>query len=103
MLLSDYTDFTRTTAIYPKAQALEYLGLGLVSEAGEVAGKLKKRIRDGAMNVDDLAAEIGDVYWYLSRLCDEIGIAPGTVLRKNADKLSDRQQRGKLQGSGDNR
>lgn len=101
MLLSNYTEFTRTTAIYPKEQALEYLGLGLVSEAGEVAGKLKKRIRDGAMDVDALAAEIGDVYWYLSRLCDEIGIAPGTILRQNMEKLSSRKERGTIGGSGD--
>lgn len=101
MLLSNYTEFTRTTAIYPKEQALEYLGLGLVSEAGEVAGKLKKRIRDGAVDVDALAAEIGDVYWYLSRLCDEIGIAPGTILRQNMEKLSSRKERGTIGGSGD--
>lgn len=103
MLLSDYTAFTRTTAIYPKDKALEYLGLGLVSEAGEVAGKLKKRIRDGKMDVDALVAEIGDVYWYLSRLCDELGVAPGTVLRKNMEKLSSRKERGTLSGSGDTR
>lgn len=101
MLLSEYTEFTRSTAIYPKEQALEYLGLGLVSEAGEVAGKLKKRIRDGAMSVDDLVAEMGDVYWYMSRLCEEIGVAPGTVLRRNADKLLSRKERGTLRGSGD--
>lgn len=101
MLLSDYTEFSRTTAIYPKEQALNYLGLGLTSEAGEVAGKLKKIIRDGTSDVDALVAEIGDVYWYLSRLCDEIGVAPGTVLRKNMEKLSSRQQRNTLQGSGD--
>ena len=51
MQLTDYQVWTRTTAIYPKEKALDYLGLGLCSEAGEVAGKLKKKIRDGGIDV----------------------------------------------------
>ena len=46
MTNDEYLQFTRTTAIYPKDRELEYLGLGLASEAGEVCGKLKKVIRD---------------------------------------------------------
>ena len=54
MKLNDYQVFTRTTAIYPKDKADVYLALGLASESGEVAGKLKKHIRDGVLNLDSM-------------------------------------------------
>lgn len=68
-----YVEFTRTTAIYPKDRAITYLMLGLISEVGEVAGKVKKRIRDGELSVPTSAivSEIGDCLWYLARLEDE--------------------------------
>lgn len=103
MLLNDYQKFTRTTAIYPKEQALTYLGLGLASEAGEVAGKLKKMIRDGGVNVLALQDELGDVFWYLARLCDETNIDAESLLSRNKEKLESRLARGVLGGSGDNR
>lgn len=103
MNANEYQNWTRTTAIYPKDRALEYLGLGLTSEAGEVAGKLKKRIRDGGVDVMSLIDEIGDVYWYLARLCDEIGFSTESVLKRNFDKLEDRKNRNVIKGSGDNR
>lgn len=103
MNANEYQNWTRTTAIYPKDRALDYLGLGLTSEAGEVAGKLKKRLRDGGINVLSLIDEIGDVYWYLARLCDEIGFSTETVLQRNFDKLEDRKNRNVIGGSGDNR
>ena len=55
----EYQEKAKATAIYPKKDALPYLSLGLVSEAGEVAGKIKKLIRDGTQS--DVASEIGDV------------------------------------------
>lgn len=103
MNANEYQNWTRTTAIYPKNSALEYLGLGLASEAGEVAGKLKKRIRDGGIDVMSLIDEIGDVYWYLARLCDEIGFSTEGVLKRNFDKLEDRKNRNVIKGSGDKR
>ena len=103
MMLEDYTIFTRSTAIYPKDRSLDYLGLGLTSEAGEVAGKLKKRIRDGGVDVMSVIDEIGDVFWYAVRLCDELGIPADECITRNWMKLKDRQERNKLGGSGDNR
>ena len=99
----DYQDFAETTAIYPEDKALEYLALGLTSEAGEVAGKVKKLVRDGEMSVEDLAKELGDVVWYVAQLCTELDLYFSEVMGLNVEKLSDRLVRGKIGGSGDNR
>lgn len=101
--IDTYQEFTRSTAIYPKEKALEYLALGLASEAGEVAGKLKKLIRDGNIKKKDLMAEVGDVLWYSVRLLDELGYTASACLIHNRDKLIDRSNRSVIQGSGDNR
>ena len=97
------------TAIFPKRQALEYLALGLTSEAGEVAGKVKKIIRDGA-DIEDyelkkiaIAAEIGDVIWYCAMLAKEVGVPLNHIMKENLKKLHGRKVRGTLHGSGDNR
>jgi NTP pyrophosphatase (non-canonical NTP hydrolase) len=103
MKLSDYQIFTRSTAIYPKHRILEYLGLGIASEAGEIAGKIKKQIRDDVDLKDQIRAELGDVFWYACRLCDELGFDAEDVIEENKKKLEDRQKRNVLGGSGDNR
>jgi len=107
-----YQKQTRETAIYPSSSAIEYLTLGLASEAGEVAGKVKKLIRDAevcqlpAMPEDAkeaIASEIGDVLWYCARLADEIGFSLSEIAEGNMDKLLSRKARGALKGSGDDR
>lgn len=103
MTLNEYQQQTKLTAIYPKNQAIPYLALGLTSEAGEVAGKIKKQIRDGGVEVMGTIDEIGDVFWYLARLCDELGFDAEDVLQRNWAKLSDRKERGVIGGSGDKR
>jgi len=97
------------TAIFPKHQAMEYLTLGLTGEAGEIANKVKKFIRDGATKDEYLAKrieigyEIGDVLWYCAVLAEELDMNLGHIMEKNLEKLHDRKKRGKLSGSGDNR
>jgi len=104
-----YQDGACSTAIYPKHQAMEYLSLGLVGEAGEIANKVKKFIRDGAGPEEfvqkkiDLAYEVGDVLWYCAVLLDELEMDLGHVMENNLQKLAGRKARGKLGGSGDNR
>ena len=103
-----YLEFTRSTAIYPKDRELEYLTLGLTSEAGEVAGKVKKVIRDNngvvtPIGKQQLVDELGDVCWYLTRLCDYFDISLTELLECNFQKLSARKNKGTIQGSGDNR
>ena len=108
MHLNDYLDATNQTAIYPEAGTgsdleLYYLSLGLTSEAGEVAGKIKKLMRDGKLDIGNLAYELGDCFWYLARLCDAIGYEPEDVLTININKLLKRKEANTLQGSGDHR
>ena len=102
MYLSQYQKQAAETAIYPKDKALEYLALGLVGEAGEVANKIKKVIRDGT-SPNNVRDELGDVLWYLAMLSTEIGYSLDTIADKNLWKLANRKTRNVLGGSGDNR
>jgi NTP pyrophosphatase (non-canonical NTP hydrolase) len=103
----DYQMWTRTTAIYPTINSgtkYAYLALGLNGEAGEVAEKVKKAIRDGGgFDATAVALELGDVLWYLTRLADELGIGLAFIAALNQSKLTSRQERGTLKGSGDDR
>ena len=113
MTFSEYQTDTETTAVYKKnlhntIDRLSYVTLGLVGEAGEIANKVKKVIRDnnGVITqefIDEIQKENGDVLWYLSQLCTELGLKLGDCARKNILKLQDRARRGVIQGSGDNR
>jgi len=90
-------------AQYPKNQELTYLALGLVSEAGEVADKVKKKIRDGKFDSFELAKELGDCLWYTSLLATYLDYNMSEIASININKLSSRRDRNKIQGSGDNR
>lgn len=108
MTFNDYQEVAAQTAIYPSSDVVIYPSLGLCSEAGEVAGKVKKCIRDnnGAITPEDMqniADEVGDVLWYLAALAQDLGIPLGTIAERNARKLQDRKDRGVLGGSGDKR
>ncbi len=104
----EYQQRSNATAIYPDSVRIMYPTLGLNGEAGEVAEKVKKMIRDNNNILDDdkkaeIAKEIGDVLWYISALCRDIGVSLEEVANINIAKLESRKQRGVLQGSGDNR
>ena len=98
-----YENLASETAIFPKEKALEYLALGLTSEAGEVAGKVKKLIRDGKGDKKAIASEIGDVLWYCAMLARETEVPLNDIMKDNLKKLNSRKERGTLAGSGDNR
>lgn len=109
--LNEYQDIARKTAIYK--DAIIYPTLGLSGEAGEVAEKIKKLIRDkggvaGLQSISDedrqaVAREIGDCIWYCANLAHDIGFRLEDVARINIGKLAKRKEEGKLSGSGDNR
>lgn len=103
-----YRQLAKTTAVYPEARTgslaeLMYLALGLAGEAGEVANKVKKLYRDGDRDREKLVSELGDVLWYLTRLCDEIGMTIDGISDQNAIKLLGRQRRGTICGYGEDR
>jgi NTP pyrophosphatase (non-canonical NTP hydrolase) len=106
---SEYQSLSRRTATYPRAgEDLTYPALGLCGEAGEVAEKVKKTLRDdGGVLTDErreaLSRELGDVLWYLSQVATEAGLDLEEIAAENLDKLFSRQERGVLRGSGDDR
>ncbi len=109
MDFNEYQRKSRSTALYPNVgENAIYPTLGLVGEAGEVAEKVKKVIRDndGAFDQQSKLAikkELGDVLWYLSQLSAELGFDLNSVACDNLLKLSGRAQRGTIKGSGDER
>ena len=109
MEFNAYQVGAKTTAIYPKEAAVEYLTLGLASEAGEVADKVKKHIRDASGDYPDadfvsaVSKELGDVLWYTAVLAWELGVDLSDIAEKNIRKLFDRQSRDMIKGSGDER
>ena len=102
MTFDEYQEFARLTAIYPEDVKVVYPTLGLCGEAGEVAEKIKKHMRDGRSLVG-VGLELGDVLWYISALADDLGITLEEIAQANIDKLASRMERGKLGGSGDER
>lgn len=108
MTFDEYEQLAMKTAQEYGDQAFNYGGLGLASEAGEVAGKLKRVIREHDNIVTDemrdtLKKELGDVLWYINFLSVKLGIPLKDVAQGNIEKLSSRQQRSTLMGEGDNR
>lgn len=85
-----------------------YASMGLAGEAGEVANKVKKIIRDkdgvvGAFERNELADELGDVLWYVAQLAERLGFTLDDIAKINHDKLTDRARRDAIKGSGDDR
>jgi len=106
--LDMYQKVAKTTAIYPREQAIIYPTLGLTGEAGEVANKVKKIYRDGTNKineniVEEISAEIGDVLWYVAVLADDIGCKLSDIANNNLLKLENRRKKGTIHGSGDKR
>jgi NTP pyrophosphatase (non-canonical NTP hydrolase) len=109
MNLNDYQKTALDTAMYPnRGNNFAYPALGLAGEAGEVADKLKKVIRDNDGDLtqgvrDAVAKEIGDVLWYVAVLAYEMGYDLSDIAQMNVNKLASRKERGVISGSGDNR
>jgi len=109
MNFAEYQKKSRKTALYPEVgKNFVYPTLGLSGEAGEVAEKIKKIIRDKNGIVDDevrekIKKELGDVLWYVSQLATELGLELDDIAESNIEKLYSRLERGKIGGNGDNR
>lgn len=109
MNFEDFQKIVKKTSIYPRqGNNVAYVTLGLAGEAGEVADKVKKLIRDdeGILTPDkkkEMIKELGDVLWYLTACASELGVDLEEVATQNAKKVEDRKSRGVLSGEGDNR
>lgn len=107
MDFATYQQRCRSTARYPQVGANPiYPTLGLCGEAGEVADKVKKvvRDRDGQFDAavrDDLLLELGDVLWYVAQLASELGFSLAEIGEANLAKLASRAERNVIGGSGD--
>ena len=105
---NSYQISSAKSAIYDDKYKISYPALGLAGEAGEVANKVKKLMRDGVANMpptwrDDIASEIGDVLWYCAALATDLNLSLGTIAGLKQAKLSDRMDNNTIGGSGDKR
>lgn len=108
MTIQEYQNRALATAIYDAGDKIIYPAFGLNGEAGEVAEKIKKVLRDKRGFFDDnskleLAKEIGDCLWYCNALANDIGYSLESIMELNIQKLESRKERNVIHGSGDNR
>jgi NTP pyrophosphatase (non-canonical NTP hydrolase) len=109
LTFGEYQEAASQTAQYPnRGSNFIYPALGLCGESGEVAEKFKKAIRNDNGIItpetrEGVKKELGDVMWYISAICDEMGFELADVATQNIQKLRDRQNRGVIKSTGDNR
>lgn len=105
MNFKEYQMEAANTVVYKGGteMRLMYVALGLNGEAGEVAEKIKKFVRDGTFDVHPITLELGDCLWYLAALATELGLDLDDIARANINKLASRNERGVVHGDGDNR
>lgn len=106
MNINTYQQQASETAIYNNK--LIYPTLGLAGEAGEIANKVKKILRDNSGELQEdirqnLIDELGDVLWYVAALATDLKAELSEVANRNIEKLNSRKNRGVIGGSGDNR
>ena len=108
MNINEYQKQALTTKTYGVGLKIIYPTIKLNGEAGEVAEKVGKVLRDNEGIFTDekkreIAKEIGDVMWYCAALADDIGYTLDTIAQINLEKLKSRRERDVIKGSGDNR
>ena len=101
--VGEYSEWVESMMFTKGKDRLVENTLGLVGEAGEVAEKVKKQVRDGVFNRHEVAKELGDVLWYLANISNDIGYSLKEIANMNVDKLRSRKERDVIKGSGDNR
>ena len=120
MELNEYQEKAMSTCL-PSCNNFSYMSLGLVSEVGELAGKVAKAVRkeeitlfgndlycgkriteDGGKELHKgLIGEIGDVLWFVSGICEVLGLSLEDVAEANLAKLAERKKNGTIIGNGD--
>ena len=119
MTTKEYEQQAHRTIAGHAAENITYLSFGLMAEAGEVADKIAKAVRRGEISINNdeiiikrgsgeeltqnIADELGDVLWFVAMMARRLGFSLEEVMRRNLDKLADRQARGVIIGDGDKR
>lgn len=93
--MQEFSEYTQKAMLFRKHDGLFWASIGLASEAGEVCGEVKKWFEKEGESLtperrEQLVLELGDVLWFLTAVCDEIGVPLQTVAGKNIDKLAKR-------------
>lgn len=106
--LNKYQKKALETKVYGAGASIIYPSLKLNGEAGEVAEKVGKVLRDNNGEFTEeikkaIMMEIGDVLWYCAALADDLGYTLNEVAKANVAKLEKRRKENKIHGSGDNR
>lgn len=104
----NYQKIAMENEVWPKQYSFIFPALGIAGEAGEVAEKVKKILRDKDGEVDEtdrleIVKELGDVLWYISAMAYDLGYTLQEVAEENIRKIHSRRERGKIHGNGDNR
>ena len=102
MQLNEYQELAFKTAL-ETAKNPAYMVSNLTSEAGEVAGKYAKWIRDGVLDEEGMQKEVGDVLWQIAGLSTVMGWSLADVASQNLRKLAQRQINNSIGGNGDER
>ena len=119
MTATEYEQQAHRTIAGHAAENITYFSFGLMAEAGEVADKIAKAVRRGEIEIsdneiffvcgncfqfrDNIVDELGDVLWFVAMMARRLGVSLEEVMRRNLDKLADRQARGVIVGDGDKR
>lgn len=81
--------------------------VGLINEVGELGGKIKKEIRDKkripTLRDLDKGSEGSDIEWYLTSVEHDLGFTKKEIINLNDEKLTKRDEKGLMHGSGDHR
>lgn len=99
----EYDDYMRKLSDSYSISDKQLVTFGMLEEAGEVAGKLKRKYREGDFDKQEIAKKLGDVLGYLTCIYNELVISLEDVVKMNVNKLSERERKNKLLGAGDNR
>ncbi len=109
--LASYWEFTSTTAVYPSEKSLEYVTLGLISEINEFANDSFALLighQDGALEVEEsvldlerttLLLELGDILYYVTRLCIHLGYRSVKIFLVNAQNYLESKSNKSLEES----
>jgi NTP pyrophosphatase (non-canonical NTP hydrolase) len=110
MTFEEYQRESRKTARYPEIHGNKFIypAMGVAGEAGEFMEKVKKMFRDDdgiltEKRKDEIVKELGDIMWYISQVCTDLGIDLEEVPKQNLEKLMSRMERNVLNGDGDYR